>query len=257
MRSLAGNRISRPLKDGDQQFSSVRPLVGNRAPQSLNVAEQQSSSLENIRASKPVNKVDQQPPSARSLRAQVPQSVNSVERQRPGSIEIQSVDYCEEEVSPLASSQVPQAFKKQPSSARSYSPSRSSRPHSMDQSQSTRSSFSSRSSQAPTSGEQDQPLSACSGSGVRASASSASLEQPSSARATLSTRPSLGVKTAPIIPPSVSLSLGPTHSGIPGENQSPSRKDRRYAYNEEIQILPLISSTLSHLFIYTFRIKLF
>ncbi|KAK1352026.1 coiled-coil domain-containing protein SCD2-like [Heracleum sosnowskyi] len=213
MRPLAGSR--RPVNSGHHQS-----LSGSRTPQPLNVAEQQSASLENIRASKPVNKVDHQPPSHRSLRVQVPQSV---------SVETQSVDDWDEEVSPLAISQAPQAFKKQASPVRSYSPSRPSRPHSMDQSQLSRTSLLSQSSQAPTSGEQEQHLSARSGSGVRASASSASLEQPLSARSPLSIRPSSGFKTAHIIPSSVSISLGPHHSGIPGENQPESRKDKRFS----------------------------
>ncbi|KAK1352027.1 hypothetical protein POM88_053741 [Heracleum sosnowskyi] len=117
------------------------------------------------------------------------------------------------------------------SSAGSRRPLRSSRPQSMDQSQlSTHSSFSSLSSQTRTSGEQDQPLSTPSGSGVRASQS---LEQPLSARSPLSIPPSVGVKTADIVPPSVSSSPEPTNSGIPGENQSESRKDKRFSVDTD------------------------
>lgn len=222
--------------------------MAHRISKPVNFEEQQSSSSESSRASKPVStKVDQQPASARSLRGHLPQSANLVEQQNSaGNMETESVDYSEEEASPLGSSQVPQDFKKQNSSARLHSPSRSSRAHSIDQPQSTRSSISSRTSQAPTTGEQNHPLSARSGSGGRAFPFSASLEQLSSDHSALSTRPSSGVKNAHIIPSSVSVSLGPTHSGITGEHRSISRKTNRYSHKEKMHILLLMSSTLSN-----------
>uniref|UniRef100_A0A166GRY2 Uncharacterized protein n=1 Tax=Daucus carota subsp. sativus TaxID=79200 RepID=A0A166GRY2_DAUCS len=234
----AGGRAARPsspmavrpssplsVRASSTEHAPLRSLA-HRISKPVNFEEQQSSSSESSRASKPVStKVDQRPASARSLRGHLPQSANLVEQQNSaGNMETESVDYSEEEASPLGSSQVPQDFKKQNSSARLHSPSRSSRAHSIDQPQSTRSSISSRTSQAPTTGEQNHPLSARSGSGGRAFPFSASLEQLSSDHSALSTRPSSGVKNAHIIPSSVSVSLGPTHSGITGEHRSISRK---------------------------------
>ncbi|WOG82790.1 hypothetical protein DCAR_0101958 [Daucus carota subsp. sativus] len=232
----AGGRAARPsspmasVRASSTEHAPLRSLA-HRISKPVNFEEQQSSSSESSRASKPVStKVDQRPASARSLRGHLPQSANLVEQQNSaGNMETESVDYSEEEASPLGSSQVPQDFKKQNSSARLHSPSRSSRAHSIDQPQSTRSSISSRTSQAPTTGEQNHPLSARSGSGGRAFPFSASLEQLSSDHSALSTRPSSGVKNAHIIPSSVSVSLGPTHSGITGEHRSISRKANRFS----------------------------
>ncbi|KAK3023682.1 hypothetical protein RJ639_043563 [Escallonia herrerae] len=114
----------------------------------------------------------------------------------------------------------------QPSSARSTSAAKASQPNYMELPSSVRSSFINRSSFG-NSVEQGQPPSARSNAAGRQSQSANFMEQPRSARSTSAGRPNLGVKTVPLVPPSVPLSLRPAASGIPGEAQQDNRRDKR------------------------------
>ncbi|CAK9152187.1 unnamed protein product [Ilex paraguariensis] len=75
--------------------------------------------------------------------------------------------------------------------------------------------------------EQEQPSSARSYSAGGSAQSTNATEQPSSAHSTSASRPNLGIKTVPMVPPSVPLSLKPAASGIPVEAQPDHRKDKR------------------------------
>lgn len=79
-------------------------------------------------------------------------------------------------------------------------------------------------SKSESSEEASQPQSARSAVG-RSCSSISTLEQPSSAR--LVGKPNLRVKTVPMVPSSVSLSLKPVGSGIQADNQPDKVRDKK------------------------------
>ncbi|XP_038715241.1 coiled-coil domain-containing protein SCD2 isoform X2 [Tripterygium wilfordii] len=73
----------------------------------------------------------------------------------------------------------------------------------------------------------EQPLSARSIMAGRSSHPNNSIEQPPSARSSSGSRTCTGVKTVPIVPSSVPITLRPTTSGIPSESSADNRRDKR------------------------------
>lgn len=158
-------------------------------------------------------------------------------RQNPAANNISNV----EQHSPYAysniSSRTPQVVTssvEQPTSARSsiMSNTRPSQPNSatIEQPTSARSSIMSnaRLSQ-PNSATIEQPSSARSSMSIRTSQAATSVEQPPSApRSPLVTRPHLGIRTVPIVPAVVPLSVKPTASAVPNEVNAEIRRDKRY-----------------------------
>ncbi|XP_057961035.1 coiled-coil domain-containing protein SCD2-like [Malania oleifera] len=114
----------------------------------------------------------------------------------------------------------------QPPSARSTSGGRSTAAvNCVEQPSSARSTTTSRLSQSTSSIE--QPPSARSAG--RSYQSINSLEQTPSVRSTPVNRSYLGVKTVPMVPPSVPLSLRPAASAVPGEILGDNRRDKRFS----------------------------
>lgn len=121
-------------------------------------------------------------------------------------------------------SRTPQVFNavEQPTSARSTVSSRLSQPNnSFEQPVSARSTTSTRPS--PANNSIEQPTSARTSIAIRTSQSTTSSEQPPSARSPLVGRPHLGIRTAPIVPAGVSLSVKPTSTEV----NLDTRKDKR------------------------------
>ncbi|XP_052192651.1 coiled-coil domain-containing protein SCD2-like [Diospyros lotus] len=177
------------------------PARGASSGQILSSAEQQppiahSSSAGQL--SQP-NSLEQ-PPSARSaLPTRSSQSANSVEQLQPPSAR---------SVSATRSSQSANLVEQvQPPSARSVSAIRS--------------------SQSANLVEQVQPPSARSVSAIRSSQSTNNMEQPLSARSISASRPNIGAKAVPIIPPSIPLKLRPQASVISSEIPTDNRRDKR------------------------------
>lgn len=123
--------------------------------------------------------------------------------------------------------QVPNAVE-QPTSARSTISSRLSQPNSsFEQPISARSTISTRPS--PANNSIEQPTSARSAAAIRTSQSTAPIEQPPSApRSPLVSRPHLGIRTVPIVPAGVPLSVKPTSTAVQSEVNLDTRRDKRY-----------------------------
>nr|XP_024926649.2 coiled-coil domain-containing protein SCD2 isoform X4 [Ziziphus jujuba var. spinosa] len=243
---------------GDQPVSARSTPLGRPSQSSsmVNSVDQPSSaySVSASRHSQPTNsnvEQQQQPSSQHSyfhVSTRPSQVASSVEpptsgrsaisaRQTPAANNISNV----EQHSPYAysniSSRTPQVVTgsvEQPTSARSsiMSNTRPSQPNSatIEQPTSARSSIMSnaRLSQ-PNSATIEQPSSARSSSmSIRTSQAATSVEQPPSApRSPLVTRPHLGIRTVPIVPAVVPLSVKPTASAVPNEVNAEIRRDKR------------------------------
>ncbi|KAL3537923.1 hypothetical protein ACH5RR_001289, partial [Cinchona calisaya] len=112
-----------------------------------------------------------------------------------------------------------------PSSARSTSVIRSSQSNSSEQIPSSHSVVAGRSSQSTSPAEEVQPQSASSHLAAGRTSQSNTVEQPLSARS--HSRPNLAVKTVPMVPPVVPISLRSTASTTPIEIQPDNRKDKK------------------------------
>ncbi|XP_060667818.1 coiled-coil domain-containing protein SCD2 [Ziziphus jujuba] len=247
--SLGGNY-------GDQPVSARSTPLGRPSQSSsmVNSVDQPSSaySVSASRHSQPTNSnVEQQQPSSQhsyfhvSTRpSQVASSVESPTsgrsaisaRQTPAANNISNVEQHFPYAYSNISSRTPQVVTssvEQPTSARSsiMSNTRPSQPNSatIEQPTSARSSIMSnaRLSQ-PNSATIEQPSSARSSMSIRTSQAATSVEQPPSApRSPLVTRPHLGIRTVPIVPAVVPLSVKPTASAVPNEVNAEIRRDKR------------------------------
>ena len=159
---------------------------------------EQSSSLRStsgLRASPAVNSVEKQPSSVRST--------GNIRSSHSNSLE-----------------QIP--------SSHSLVAGRSTQSNSLEQIPSNYSVVAGRASQSASSVDEAQPPSASNNSAVSRTSLSNGVEQPLSARS--HSRPNLGVKTVPMVPPAVPLSLRSNVSTIPAEVQPDSHKDKRYSF---------------------------
>ncbi|KAF3454382.1 hypothetical protein FNV43_RR04829 [Rhamnella rubrinervis] len=212
---LAGGRAMRsrsPLmsvRTVQEQPSSGIAAPGGRSSLTGIHGEQTSSSVRSTPASRPsqppIYSVEQHQPSTHSIAPARPSQSTNVATRTP---------------------QVPIAVE-QPTSARSTISTRLSQPNnSFEQPISARSTLSTRPSFANNSIE--QPTSARSTVAVRTSQSTAPTEQPPSApRSPLVTRPHLGVRTVPIVPAGVPLSVKPTSTAVQSEVNLDTRRDKR------------------------------
>ncbi|XP_057812295.1 coiled-coil domain-containing protein SCD2-like [Salvia miltiorrhiza] len=220
----ARNRSPMSVRNSVDQAPSSRPIAGARGAASL---EQQPSSAR-LRPAKPLepSPAVEQPSSARHRPAQ-PSS--TAEQQQPSSaryrharskpLEPSSNAASVEQQQPSSARTLASVEQQQPSSARHRPQSRPVEPSpSLNYSIPGRSSLQTNSSEEPP-----QPASARSAG--RSSSSISSLEQPSSARVV--GRPNLRVKTVPMVPSSVSLSLKPVASGNPADSQLDKVRDKK------------------------------
>ncbi|XP_071933231.1 uncharacterized protein [Coffea arabica] len=175
-------------------LASSRPTRA-RSPMSIRNPMEQSSSLRStsgLRASPAVNSVEKQPSSVRST--------GNIRSSHSNSLE-----------------QIP--------SSHSLVAGRSTQSNSLEQIPSNYSVVSGRASQSASSVDEAQPPSASNNSAVSRTSLSNGVEQPLSARS--HSRPNLGVKTVPMVPPAVPLSLRSNVSAVPAEVQPESHKDKR------------------------------
>ncbi|XP_027109446.2 uncharacterized protein [Coffea arabica] len=175
-------------------LASSRPTRA-RSPMSIRNPVEQSSSLRSasgLRASPAVNSVEKQPSSVRST--------GNIRSSHSNSLE-----------------QIP--------SSHSLVAGRSTQSNSLEQIPSNYSVVAGRASQSASSVDEAQPPSASNNSAVSRTSLSNGVEQPLSARS--HSRPNLGVKTVPMVPPAVPLSLRSNVSTIPAEVQPDSHKDKR------------------------------
>lgn len=154
-----------------------------------------------------------------SVDSMEPPSINSVRRtvEQPSSLR---------SASGLRASPSVNSMEQQPSSARSASGLRASQLNSVEQIMSSHSVVAGRSSQSPSIVEEVQPPSASSHLAAGRTPQSNVVEQSPSARSRSHPQPQ-AIKTVPMVPPVVPLSLRSTASTIPAEVQSNYPKDKR------------------------------
>ncbi|XP_059654479.1 coiled-coil domain-containing protein SCD2-like [Cornus florida] len=226
----AGRAAARPrspmtVRTSLDQPSSARSATGGRASLHVNTKEQPpppvpSASVE--RSSQP-NFVEQSPSARSAIAGRSSQSNNSTEQVQPlsgiSSIagrSYQSNNSMEQVQPPSGLSSI---------AGRSYQSNNS--VEQVVQPPSARSAIAGRSYQSSNYVEQAQPLSAWSNSAARSSPAANLTEQPLSARSTSAGRPNLGVKTVPMVPSSIPISLRPTASAAPAEVPVDNRRDKR------------------------------
>ncbi|PIN07548.1 hypothetical protein CDL12_19884 [Handroanthus impetiginosus] len=244
---LAGGRQTRsrsPLsvRNSIEQTPSARPASGARASATVNSVEQSPLSVRTAagaRASGTVNLVEQSPLAVRTASHLRPSQSKPVEQPQSlqssiASHSSQPLDSAEVEQPPSARltsgarvSAAVNSMEQQPSSARAASLLRPSQSKPVETPPSIHSSVAGRSSQSIDSIEEAQSPTARSNAAGRSPSYVSSTEQPSSARFGSLGRPNLRVKTVPMVPPSVPLSIKPVASGIPPESQSDKNKDKR------------------------------
>lgn len=192
----------------DQQPSSAYSISASRhsQPTNSNVEQQQPSSQYayshvSTRPSQAANSVE--PPS--SCRSAISA------RQTPPPNSISSLDQHSPYAYSNLAARTPPTSVEQPTSARSSIMSHT------------------RPSHSHSSVTIEQPTSARSSMSIRTSQAATSVEQlPSAPRSPLVTRPHLGIRTVPIVPAGVPLSVKSASSVVPNEVNAEIRRDKRY-----------------------------